>query len=79
MKWAALVVAILSGASALAQTLLPAFEAASVKLNRSNASGVGATTLLFQPDGRFRAVNEPLWRLIAEAYRSTYQLRRSPG
>ena len=76
MNWTALVVVILSAANALAQTMPPAFEAASIKINRSNASGVGATTLLFQPDGRFRAVNEPLWRLIAEAYRSTYQLRR---
>ena len=47
-----------------------------VKHNRSGATGVGASTLMFQPDGRFKAVNEPLWRLIAEAFRSTYQLRR---
>jgi uncharacterized protein (TIGR03435 family) len=60
----------------LAQANPPAFEAASVKHNRSGASGVGASTLLFQPGGRFKAVNEPLWRLIAEAYRSTHQLRR---
>ena len=76
MKWAALVVAILGSGTLLAQTTPPAFEVASIKFNRSGATGVGATTLLFQPDGRFKAVNEPLWRLIAEAYRSTYQLRR---
>ena len=76
MKWPALAVAIVWSGSVLAQSTLPAFEAASIKVNRSNASGVGASTLLFQPDGRFKAINEPLWRLIAEAYRSTYQLRR---
>jgi uncharacterized protein (TIGR03435 family) len=58
------------------QSELPSFEAASIKRNRSGATGVGATTLLFEPNGRFKAVNEPLWRLIAEAYRSNYQLRR---
>ena len=76
MKWSALLVAIVGSGTLTAQTMPPTFEAASVKLNRSGASGVGATTLIFQPDGRFKAVNEPLWRLIAEAYRSTYQLRR---
>ena len=76
MKWPALVVAIVASGTLLAQNTLPAFDVASIKHNRSDASGVGATTLLFQPDGRFKAVNEPLWRLIAEAYRSTYQLRR---
>src|SRR5205814_962167 len=55
------------------QTAHPSFEAASVKANKSGAS---ATSLGFQQSGRFRAVNEPLWRLIAEAYRSSYQLRR---
>jgi uncharacterized protein (TIGR03435 family) len=50
------------------------FDAATVRINKS---GDTATTLGFQPQsGRFRAVNEPLWRLIAEAYRTTYQLRR---
>jgi len=76
MKWPALVVAIASSATVLAQTELPSFEAASIKLNRSGASGVGATALFFEPNGRFKAVNEPLWRLIAEAFRSNYQLRR---
>lgn len=76
MKWRALVVAIVTSGTVLAQTELPSFEAASIKLNRSGASGIGATTLVFEPNGRFRAVNEPLWRLIAEAYRSNYQLRR---
>ena len=76
MKWAALVVAIAGSTTLLAQTAPPSFDAASVKFNRSGATGVGATTLIFQPDGRFRAVNGPLWRLIAEAYRSNYQLRR---
>jgi hypothetical protein len=75
MKWPALVVAIVSSGTVLAQTELPSFEAASIKLNRSAASGVGATTLVFEQNGRFKAVNEPL-RLIAEAYRSNYQLRR---
>jgi uncharacterized protein (TIGR03435 family) len=69
------VVAILSG-TVLAQTELPSFEAASIKLNRSGASGVGATALVFEQNGRFKAVNEPLWRLIAEAFRSSFQLRR---
>src|SRR5688572_9860 len=76
MRWPALVVAIVASGTLLAQTAPPAFEVASIKFNRSGATGVGATTLLFQPDGRFKAINEPLWRLIAEAYRSTYQLRR---
>src|SRR5687768_6045238 len=76
MKWPALVVAIVSSGTVLAQTELPSFDAASIKLNRSGAAGVGATALFFEPNGRFKAVNEPLWRLIAEAYRSTYQLRR---
>jgi hypothetical protein len=49
------------------------FEAASIRINTSGAT---ATTLGFQQNGRFRAVNEPLWRLVAEAYRTTYQLRR---
>jgi uncharacterized protein (TIGR03435 family) len=49
------------------------FAVASVKPNKS---GQRATSLGFQSSGRFRAVNEPLWRLIAEAYRTTYQLRR---
>ncbi|MGE0447573.1 MAG: TIGR03435 family protein [Vicinamibacterales bacterium] len=56
----------------LAQTQV--FDAASV---RRNTSGESATNLGFQPDsGRFRASNEPLWRLIAEAYRDSHQLRR---
>ena len=76
MKWLVLVVAIAGSGTLLAQTTTPTFDVASIKLNRSGASGIGATTLIFQPDGRFTAINEPLWRLIAEAYRSTYQLRR---
>jgi hypothetical protein len=74
VKWAAFVVAVVGSGTLLAQTRPPAFEVASIKLNRS--SGVGSTTLLFEPSGRFKAVNEPLWRLIAEAYRTNYQLRR---
>jgi hypothetical protein len=70
------VVAVVGSGTLLAQTRPPAFEVASIKLNRSGASGVGSTTLLFEPSGRFKAVNEPLWRLIAEAYRTNYQLRR---
>ena len=68
--------AIVGGGTVLAQTGQPAFEATSIKPNRSGASGVGATALYFEPNGRFKAVNEPVWRLIAEAYRSNYQLRR---
>jgi uncharacterized protein (TIGR03435 family) len=60
-------------AAAAAQTA-PDFEAASVKINNS---GAAATSIGYQGgSNRFRAVNEPLWRLIAEAYRKTYQLRR---
>jgi uncharacterized protein (TIGR03435 family) len=52
----------------------PAFEVTSVKINKTAAD---ATSLGFNlQSGRFRAVNEPLWRLVAEAYRTTYQLRR---
>jgi uncharacterized protein (TIGR03435 family) len=76
MKWRALVVAMVSSGAVLAQTEPPSFEAASIKLNRSGASGVGATALFSEQNGRFKAVNEPLWRLLAEAYRSNYQLRR---
>jgi uncharacterized protein (TIGR03435 family) len=76
MKWTALITAIVSSGTLLAQTMPPSFDAASIKRNRSGASGIGATALFFEPSGRFKAVNEPLWRLIAEAYRSTYQLRR---
>ncbi|HKE84500.1 MAG TPA: TIGR03435 family protein [Vicinamibacterales bacterium] len=68
--------AIVSSGTLLAQAELPSFGAASIKPNRSGASGVGATALYFEQDGRFKALNEPLWRLIAEAYRSNYQLRR---
>ncbi len=49
------------------------FEAASIKLN---TSGARATNLGFLAGGRFIAENEPLWRLIAEAYQQAYQLRR---
>jgi uncharacterized protein (TIGR03435 family) len=59
--------------SATMQAQGPRFEVASIKLDKS---GAGATSLGFQQGGRFRAVNEPLWRLIAEAYRTAYQLRR---
>jgi uncharacterized protein (TIGR03435 family) len=76
MKWPALVVAIVSSGTLFAQAELPSFDAASIKLNRSGASGVGAEALYFEQNGRFIALNQPLWRLIAEAYRSNYQLRR---
>src|SRR5262245_39417097 len=49
----------------------PRFDVTSVKINHS---GETATSLGFQRGGRFRAVNEPLWRLIAEAYGTKYQL-----
>ena len=51
-----------------------AFEAASIKSNRSNG---GATSLGFQAGGRFRSINEPLWRLIGEAYASPLPLPRN--
>lgn len=51
----------------------PTFDVASVKTNKSSDA---ATSLGFQRGGRFRAVNESLWRLIAEAYGTSYQLRR---
>ena len=56
MKWPALVVAIVSSGIVLAQTEPPSFDAASIKLNRSGASGVGATALFFEPNERFKAV-----------------------
>jgi len=62
-----------SAVSAWPAQIGPSFEAASVKTNKS---GAVATSLGFQRGGRFRAVNEPLWRLVAEAYGKTYQLRR---
>ena len=47
------------------------FDVASVKPNKS---GEAATSLGFQRGGRFQAVNESLWRLIAEAYGKAFQL-----
>ena len=55
------------------QASAPAFEAASIKVN---SSGEAATTLGFQAGGRFRAVNEPAWRLIGEAFGSPIPLPR---
>ena len=52
MKWLSLMVAMIGTATLLAQTGPAAFDAASIRVNRSGASGVGSTTLLFQPDGR---------------------------
>jgi bla regulator protein blaR1 len=49
------------------------FDVASVRLNKS---GDGATTLGFQQGGRFKAVNETVWRLIGEAYAMPQQLPR---
>ena len=42
----------------------PSFDVASIKLNKSGSGG----TLGFDPGGRFRAINTPLWRLLGEAY-----------
>jgi uncharacterized protein (TIGR03435 family) len=47
------------------------FEAASVKINRSN---VTPTMLGFPPNGRFRVSNELLWRIVGEAYRTNHML-----
>src|SRR5688572_11811636 len=57
-----------------AQSTTGTFDVASVKVNRTADS---ATALGFQPGGRFVAVNEPLWRLIAEAYAAPLQLSRN--
>jgi uncharacterized protein (TIGR03435 family) len=69
----AILIGVLALTTGLAAQAPLAFEVASIRLN---ASGATATTLGFQQNRRFRAVNEPLWRLVAEAYRTTYQLRR---
>jgi uncharacterized protein (TIGR03435 family) len=50
-----------------------AFDVASIKPNRS---GDGATDLGFRQGGRFRAINETLFRLIGEAYASSFPLPR---
>jgi uncharacterized protein (TIGR03435 family) len=71
--WVLMAMFVASSICAAPAQTAPSFEAASVKTNRS---GDAATSLGFQRGGRFRAVNEPLWRLIAEAYGTTYQLRR---
>src|SRR5262245_24850035 len=43
----------------------PVFDVATIKENRS---GAAATRLGFEAGGRFRATNEPVWRLIGEAF-----------
>jgi uncharacterized protein (TIGR03435 family) len=74
VSWAVLVVGISMAAGPSAQTpAAPSFEAASVKMNRS---GPGAAELGFQQGGRFRAVNETVWRLIGEAYTAAQPLPR---
>jgi uncharacterized protein (TIGR03435 family) len=50
----------------------PTFEVTSVKPNTSGPSR--ADTFGFFPGGHFRAVDAPLWRFIAEAYATTFQL-----
>lgn len=57
------VLALLSQVPLIAQA--DRFDVASVRLNNTADT---ATALGFGSDGRFRAVNETLWRLIAEAY-----------
>jgi uncharacterized protein (TIGR03435 family) len=51
----------------------PLFEAATIKENRSDAA---ATMLGFEAGGRFRATNEPVWRLIGEAFADPIPLPR---
>jgi len=51
----------------------PSFDVASIK---PNTSGEGASDLGFWPGGRFRAVNETVYRLISEAYAKSFQLPR---
>src|SRR5206468_4423775 len=61
--------------SATAST--PAFEAASIKLNKS---GERAGTLRFLPGGRLEVVNMPLGQLIRVAYQlEGFQLLGGPG
>jgi len=71
--WAVIATCLAPAMGALNAQGPSSFEVASVKANKS---GAAATSLGFQRGGRFRAVNEPLWRLVAEAYGKTYQLRR---
>jgi uncharacterized protein (TIGR03435 family) len=59
--------------AAAAQSEHASFDVTSIKLNRT---GDGATRLGFDPSGRFHAVNELLWRVIAEAYQTTRVLWR---
>ena len=55
----------------------PAFEVASIKVNRS---GDPRTTMAFQPGGRFMATNVPLGRLIRDAYqRSNFEISGAPS
>lgn len=56
-----------------AQSAAPSFEVVSIKPNKS---GDAATELGFQRGGRFRAINETLWRLIGEAYATSSALPR---
>ena len=56
-----------------AQSTSPSFDVASIKANNSAET---ATTLGFQPGGRFRAVNETLARLIGEGYATSSAVPR---
>lgn len=55
---------VVFGLSLTSQT--PRFEVATIKRNVSGASGISD---VFQPDGRYRALNMRLRDLIATAYR----------
>src|SRR5580765_433778 len=59
------------------QTLAPAFEVASIKLNNS---GDGRVMMQLQPGGRFTATNIPLRLLIRNAYQlQDFQIVGAPS
>lgn len=66
-----------TAAFASAQTKPPAFEVASVKLNKSGDNrSMGLHSL---PGGRFRATNLPLYVVITYAYNLPFQSQRLTG